>query len=1588
MSVLDSEIRGDWNNLKGTDYHLVYALWLLLCSDVSGVAFYRGNDLLARPTLPPVFGEISESTPIALLHTSGDRDVWVQLKATTANWTPTALLRTEENLLANFLCNVFQSQREGRQWDVRLVTQGTVQRTEVEEFIADPSQKPMLRKSLDEIVAQTRSRIQSGGDDKLAECLEITLHVLALEILGQLARTEPIHLETLKAEIEREIAYACPDPEAVSQMANTLLGALLSDAAGGPENARIYDAEWLDKAAGQPIKLRGLFDRDAIAACTEAAQRALPDNWDGGKRFAPRPRLENALQQFLAARQTLFVLVGASGAGKSWSIWDWITWTLEGRVRCVIPGSSLDHSRQLEALVAEQMRPYSRTTMPDARFIDRLQAAASVEGQGPFVIIIDNLHPVGAPDVFRRDLAQLVKQCRERGAKLVFVCQRQIWELYHLDAEIPPNEVFSLEPVSQQPRQSYSFLLSELTLEELSEVLKQRLPPQRAERAALQLRVPAFASLRNPYLLERYVEQHSARLGEPNEAPIPVDVDNLLDMRVDGALSHVARELLCDENDVRLTFDSLVEQLWAMRPNGLPGAQATAHLETHLPSQGKSCLDWLRKVGLLTSRGDVRLAEPSIAERLYALRLDVQLRSEQNIIEELRPEEDTGVVSALLRGVVTDPVPCAEMLLARDRERWTKAVADGLAQCSLTKDYRVLALLTVLARRRGEIVVPKAYEALGQLAARDRLAWKWVVQLYLSDRQMESHHGAFALATTMETTPLRVEAAMRLRLSRAAQMNHSLDRDKRERWLQGALDPLHRIEHHAAAEVGKRVIQRYGSLAGQGEEHLEQGFVEMIDTARGLIALSTSASEVERLLSELRSEDAITRYRAARALRPVAFRRPDLIQDALCEAIRQEKDGGVMTRLLWITYRLGETVPDALLDALQASFVVHWREPLRTSGLLLAVLGNVAYQRPDTVFHLLPRKLDAYEPWGQACLSEMLAYAWWRCADYAPEARAHLSVLATPNLAGIPDKFRPFALRGAAIAQLGLMCVGNTSSDELAGRQAPYQNWDLQFLHVQTDEFGKRHASFLLHHPEYERLQSLLLECLHTADHASVHPIEKALYQAQYRCTGLCLEMLIHFATASDDPLPLISALPRDWQALRAAWRLLEAGRTEQAIIDFAQQACAEHANGGTVQALEERESCLAQLALLESEPSSALTAHRAADGSFFKLIGPARRLAQLADSRPDQMLSLLNSSVRTEEDVPTLHHWVEETHSWRGLLIARVYARMFDARPIHPPEARELCEQMLTAVRALPDSSEKQQYEAIYKAIAHWPDKAFQPALTVQTSPSTLQRSHLSAVLLLQQASERSAQGKDPTWLMDVFADRSGWWETNQYQLKDGSLSSGSGWEIYLIYVFPAVRLALAVIGQPYGLIDPAGQLMRERSQVVEVCEEHGWILTEPANWEKHHCERALSAFQEQMQYTPRDERLWAWCGHLLIKLDRLTEAEQALQHCRSMPVCSQGTHADALYNLACVYARTDRESECRSALEACNQLRPLNRKWLIQDPDLAAMHGKPWFEALHGSKLGMVHRLLKWSRKHLENLRAWAARLLANALHNIHPK
>jgi hypothetical protein len=103
-----------------------------------------------------------------------------------------------------------------------------------------------------------------------------------------------------------------------------------------------------------------------------------------------------------------------------------------------------------------------------------------------------------------------------------------------------------------------------------------------------------------------------------------------------------------------------------------------------------------------------------------------------------------------------------------------------------------------------------------------------------------------------------------------------------------------------------------------------------------------------------------------------------------------------------------------------------------------------------------------------------------------------------------------------------------------------------------------------------------------------------------------------------------------------------------------------------------------------------------------------------------------------------------------------------------------------------------------------------------------------------------------------------------------------------------------------------------------------------------------------------PRDERPWYYRGDLAVRLHDLRIAEESLHRCLSLlsqphltPMRRQ-IRASALYDLACVYARTGRLSSCRRILLESNNLQPLDGKWLRRDPDLRPLRRCAWFHQL----------------------------------------
>lgn len=1576
MAEPSKDALGDNSGLKGTEYHLLYALWLLLRDGADRVSFYQGNDLLANPIAPPKTDDADTAPPIPIHASESNEDVWIQLKSTESPWSPSGFIPAntkDDNLLKNFLCNAVRSESEGKSWRVELGTQGYVKKQELEAFISRPDGFSDLNKHLHEIIDKAQRHLKKEGflPNQYAEN---NLLKISTSILSQLARAKPISRERLLAEIELELAYACYDQDLAAQVLRALLGALLSDVSPLPVAGHPYDLNWINEVAGFAVKTRALFDTDPVRSCTRANTQREPRDWNSNY-FASRARLEKALDQFLVATQTLFVLVGRSGSGKSWSATDWAARVLHERMRLFLPATALDHTRELSALVAEALRSQTGTEIGNEKLLRRFQGASRVDGRGPGVIIVDDLQVRSTDFTLTSDLASLAKQCREYDIKLVLTCQEQIWKRHRLWKEIAaadlyvadidaepsqdsiPLEIGKNENISSenslQPKVTYSFHLGDFTPDEMIASLRCRLPRERAERAGLFLAAPSFAPLRNPYLLTRYVEIHGTDLG--SGAPPPtVSIDDLLDTRITQVLESAAQSLSLNITDVEPAFEILVESLWNSRVDGLPYSQSVNSISPLLMQKAADLISELREKGFLTWESPLRIVEQPIAERLFAKRLATHNAEVRDISIELEPHEDIGVAAALMRESNFDPIALAEALIAQDL-RWIKGVSEGLAQCD-PRDYRILGFLAALMRSDPQkVFIIEAANALGQLAARDKRAFKFVAAMYFSTTSSDRYGGEYALGSAMEFNPHSVAAAIRLKLSRAAGAKGvflSEIKKKRDHRLMGALEPLSLIRNTKAAEAGSQILRRYEYLGGKNEHDLNYKFLEDIDSVRGRIALYDS-QVLDQLLSELKSEDRLIRYRAACALRGPVIEQPLRLQQELYAAMLREPEYvQTINRVLLAAYPLVNADPRSLLKALVESPLTKWDRALST-GQVLGHLGDLAWKFPNEVSNLLPKRLDAFSPDDRALVSEMLSYAWWRCAEHVSDAKQTLSDLTAPDLMDVSSELVPFAIRGAAIAQLGLICLDQGGADELAGEQYFYPFGDLIYTYLNTRQFMRRRARTILSHPGYERLRDLLIKAVTEGEPVNINPLNQPLVQSVFRSVVVSLEMLTTLANAMSDPMPLLNAVPRDWRALHMASELIENGKREQSLIEFTEIVCEEVRHGWTtMQASAEREKCLAQLAALKSDHQRALEEHRAIiDDHFFQVTGKMRGLALLIDAHPEDTLALLDKGIRDSNDQASLFFLEDETRYWAALLLGRLYARMFDSRVIRPKDAAEWCEQVLVALSGLPTSIYKDEYQNVYTCVQSWLKGATEPPKPLpHRDQSMLRDSHALAVSILTMGYEAISQGKSSISLDEVLSDRRGWIE-GKFIFEDETISQSTS--EYLNYVFPAVRLALIAVGDRFSLEDPASRLLVDRKMTKDLLSKHRYVFQQETNIQsdmedRKELRRAVLDIQNQLQRTPRDETLWAWYGDALLRANRFDDAEAALNRCLSLPSCSSDTRASAFYDLACVKARLDLESECRQLLTESNSLRALDKQHTASDPDFESMRDIEWFKNL----------------------------------------
>lgn len=1588
-----NEIIGDWNNLKGTHYHLIFALSLILTRQ-SSVEFYKGNDLFAYSlttislesmvTVPPLPDESLTSdsaSPVSLYSPSSGEDWWIQLKSTKSKWTMTQLLK--ENLLINFIYNAFESGKRGHKWRAWLVTQGEIDSDKILKFIATPTDYPELNKRFNEIIDEAYTQIIKN--DPSLKDFRHEIYRIACLILEQISETEPVPLAVMQLQIEKELALAFPDRESINQICKSLLGAMIEDSAAGPDAAKVYNSDWVNLTVQRPVIRQDLLDKSVSSACDAAVQRAASLIGYDSDLVVPREAFANSFSRYLASDKTCYVLLGTNGVGKSWMSTYAAISMLKNQSRLLIRGIAFNGEKKLEDLVADELRKYSSANWSNSQFLQKLMAAPRKEDQPSFVIILDDLSPVGNVEKYCNNLEQLVRDCKEAGAKLVVTCQLHIWNFLRLGKYLAQTDVFRLKsnesvslrnansPLEESPdsnttifqnlgkhsQQKYSFVLSDFSPEEMEKAVHQRLPEAAAVVVYNQLRMPSFQALRKPFFFDRYFEKNISHLRKPKEVPSAY-IDELLDWIIDSAVERSSADLELSKDDLEPTLIKLIEALWTQRPQGLKYREAIEALKPEIADKAGDVINSWRRSGFLTFEGNINFAQPLVADRIFA-KLVARKTDETNFefLTELDLEKDFGTVIAYLRQSSAPTVP-AEKLIKLNNE-WTSTIVAGLAQTE-GKDWRVLAMLSsLLYEYQYSDLSGDIYNALGQLAARSNRAYKWVAEMYLGDHAQTWRRGAYAFTSTVEYEPRRVEKAVRTRLMRLVEINRDFfNKDKRKGWiLANALSPFRNINHPTAARVGRRVVNRYKFILGSDSEENQRrdwDFIREADEIRGRVAIFDE-DEFTRLLTDLENENPVIRFRAAQRIIKLAIEKAEIIQEAICRRIELEDKASTLQRLLIAAYHLIAKFPDELLISLNRSSISNFTEGFRTTdSLMFELLGNLAPKKANEIIDILPLALPNRDSVEQVLVGEMFIYAWWRVyefsnhsADYSP-----FELFDQIDTSEMELDFRPFVIRCQVVALLARMCLElNIPTSDLTGRQRFYPGLNKDFLFIDFGDFLDKHLAILSAHESFEQFKQLLLECVRQSDPVNLYPLSR-LRNAVFNCGGSCLELLTDIAIAMPDPIPLLDALPHGWQAIRVTAELLKMGKSDDSVVNFAKLVLSEQEGSSTAQADAESRELRAQLGLLESDHEKSLREQRKAANrlSIFSDASNAHGIATFASQNPDKFLEYLAVSIHKPDDVITLYSLVEKARNWQTLLITRVYARMVNQRTLTLKEAQSLCEQMLISIRTMSPSLIKEQYETVYQNISSLLNGKTIHSLKVlntdkDNSENIIDKSHRLASKVINLIIETPVSDRTEEWLENLLYSCKWWEETDRFFFADSLLITGHGQ--YGIYFFPAIRLALFAAGLQAKINDPAARIMRERNNTHKLLANYR-NLADRDNL-SHYEEEISYAFRDldkAFQETPRDERVEDLRGLILLKLNRLDEAEDALEKSLAIPTSTGSFRAGTFYNLACVYAGQNNFEKCRQALLESATLRPLDKKWMTKDADLDPVRSEQWFQEL----------------------------------------
>ncbi|HYD50232.1 MAG TPA: ATP-binding protein [Terriglobales bacterium] len=1571
---LDAEATGDWCGFKGASYHLTFAVWMLLTQRASEISFYAGNDLQAQPVVP---SGVLGSDGWGMYSQQDLTDEWIQVKAHAGTWTRGSLI--EDNLLGTFLLNALLSIHRGRSWNVSLATTSPINVSDVLAFIAAPSDFPHLKEKFDSVIAAVqrdwREYLERVGPETDVPSLS-ELSQSASAILNQLTKSEPRSHELLTIEIELELTRLFHDQTTAREKAAALSGSVLQAIAKADEPFPI-SLTWLERQIGTSLRANDLFSLNPVAACNAQIQRTQPASWSQTASI-PRPHVQEVFGEFLEDDRSLFVLVGESGAGKSWSCAHFAVNTLRDRMRIWLSADHLFKKQSLVTAVADACRPLARPNISDQELWRLLIGASEAAGRGPLIIFADDLYP--SPNPVERSAA-LSNYCREAtasGAKLVLATRPHIWRrIWEAQLETALFRRFASRLDDSDTRVPASYHLGALSYDEIAEIISRRVPEKLVSKhMRTTFRDPRNAALRNPYIMSVFLNRWDPAAADHRYL---IDIDTLLDAEMSRRWINVGRSANCEPAELAAVKKSLVPALWVGRKTGVSTAELVRTLDATAPQLGRVLLDALQNEDVLTRGDDPRsqgvsltFANPQQGDRLYAIWLAERLTRGDDVLAELSPGIDDGVVVALLRcvptPVIVDPISWGDSLIRRDPE-WLSAVAEGLCQRAAVPELRLLSHLIAWANDQGGVARWNAMRALGGMTGRSSRARRWAAFLYSDEHHHLRRLGAIALSRAIEVAPRWVERRMQLRVRRdvVRQPQFGNKDETRAAFLRSALEPLRQIESAEAAKVARSILKWLARHYSPTQRRPGLSVLETIDESlgqiRGRAAVYGPREERDDILRELATGDEEVRLHAARSLVPVAEERPDVARAVIFARLQVEPKRLVILHLLRALYAYVGSDGDDVLAAC-ANRSLHSR--VSSKGTLLTLVSAArgstharSGARPAQRARAILASLRWTHPEQRALDKECLAFAFWKRVwrVEGESVQSDLRCLSSIDYTGISNRLRMFEARGASVATLLLMATEiSPLANDLSESQTFYYplaletGWDFGFVRLRPSANASR---LMTGHGLLPQLHAQLVECLSEYHANEAHPIDTLECGWQTAIAAECADLLAASLLHAPAPGATLASVRDDWPLLRIGHGLIEGGCRDEGLVLRLKNLCLARANEwSSVSTYRDRVvATLAKHGLLDP-----LQAIKAGSGAPFAFSSEVHQLDTVIAQDPTGVCEVLHRVVRRDNAVPILWGWACESSIWQSVLLGHVYRVCMRDDPLSLADCQELIEEMSVATEDGGCNGMSEQTRQVFDQLAHFASAAPVHTLQGEFGSDFLSVSQKDAIDLATACSD--VEGVSLEWVYRFLSSHNrGWVEDTRHWIRDGQVVFGSGENSGCVYFPPALRIALAIAGQRYGLGDLGSRWAGQRAAVrrsLHFTRASPWVEQAIAQGALDDTMKAevrdrLEVVRAAREATPHHMDLLECIGYHELVLGDLEAASTSLRECIESELSDSATRARARYNLACVYARCGNYAACDIQLRtAIKEGHGVAGKSLLVDPDFALVRQLEWFQRI----------------------------------------